>query len=126
MSLKDLFNDVKTHMLKQGMKAIDEQGNCCYKTESGLKCAIGCLIPDNLYDLCFEGKGVGAVVGFSNGNSDNYPVRNYLMNKYSVDSFANMHYLLFKLQCIHDTMSETEWGFELDKLEAEFTNCGQW
>lgn len=124
MSLKDLFNDVKTHMLKQGMKAIDEQGNCCYKTESGLKCAIGCLIPDELYDLYFEGKGVGAVVGFSNGNPDNYPVRNYLMNKYSVDSFAKMKNLLFKLQDIHDEIDETNWGVELDKLDKKFALAG--
>lgn len=124
MSLKDLFNDVKTHMLKQCMKAVDIHGNCCYKTESGLKCAVGCLIPDDLYDLYFEGKGVGFFVGIA--INEEYPVAKYLMNKYSLGDFKIMTRLLVQLQLIHDEIDETNWGVELDKLEAEFTINGHW
>lgn len=60
MDNQELFDRVKTHLLKQMKKSDGERFDtaeigCLYRTEDGLKCAIGCLIPDDKYDPIIEG-----------------------------------------------------------------------
>lgn len=61
MTNQELFDTVAAHLLRQGRRAITADGyNCRYRTEPDedgvvLKCAIGCLIPDELYRPGFEG-----------------------------------------------------------------------
>lgn len=45
----------------------DETKECQYRTPSGKGCAIGCAIPKKLYDPCFEGKSVDALMGIFTG-----------------------------------------------------------
>ena len=40
-----VFDKVSAHLLKQNARATDQAG-CLYLNSEGLKCAIGCLIPD--------------------------------------------------------------------------------
>ncbi len=48
---QDVFNRVATHLLQQGAKSVHAgTGRCCYRGPDGLMCAVGCLIPDKLYD----------------------------------------------------------------------------
>ena len=42
---QEIFNTVKAHLLSQNKQARNEF-SCTYLTTAGLKCAIGCLIPD--------------------------------------------------------------------------------
>jgi hypothetical protein len=42
----ELFNKVVTHLLAQNKKALYAD-MFCYRTPDGLKCAAGCLLPDN-------------------------------------------------------------------------------
>ena len=49
MTLREIFETVKAHLLAQGKQAADENGQCLYRAPGGLKCAVGCLIPDELY-----------------------------------------------------------------------------
>ena len=46
------FDKVTRHLLTQGEKAIDEDGYCQYRTSSGLKCAMGCLMSDKDITKC--------------------------------------------------------------------------
>lgn len=40
-----------------------KSGTCLYRTDDGRKCALGCLIPDDLYDPAFEGEGSWTLLG---------------------------------------------------------------
>jgi hypothetical protein len=45
-SKQTLFNKVVRHLLTQKAQSTSG-GNCCYRSPDGLKCAAGCLLPDN-------------------------------------------------------------------------------
>lgn len=58
MTEQEIFDKVATHLLTQNEKAVNSTGGCVYRTGKGLKCAVGCLISDDLYDPSLEGLGV--------------------------------------------------------------------
>lgn len=49
MNQQDIFDRVLAHLSQQKCRASTHQG-CMYRTPDGLKCAVGALIPDDLYD----------------------------------------------------------------------------
>jgi hypothetical protein len=72
MKLQELFDKSVAHLRKQGVKSVnkslaDESGAfcsyvaCSYRGDSGLMCAIGCVIPDEEYSKNFEGKSASYV-----------------------------------------------------------------
>ena len=53
------FNKVVKHLLKQGRAARDNDRVCRYRDyDSGRKCAIGCLIPNDEYKKSMEGSSI--------------------------------------------------------------------
>jgi hypothetical protein len=64
-TLQEVFNIVSTHLLTQIKRSksceIGKSG-CAYRGKGGLKCAAGVLIPDDQYDLDFEGRYWAALV----------------------------------------------------------------
>ena len=53
---QQVFDQVVTHLMTQGKKSERfTGGSCLYLSDSGLKCAAGCLISDNEYLLQMEG-----------------------------------------------------------------------
>lgn len=99
------FDKVVKHLRKQRKKAKCSskflKGTCAYRTKSGLTCAAGCLIPNELYDKEFEGQGVGSEslsILFENLGHD-------------ID-------LVSDLQIVHDHHSVKKWE-ERFKLVAE-------
>lgn len=108
-SQQEIFDTIVTHLRKQGVRAVDpETGKCCYRTsdEYGriLKCAVGCLIPDDKYTLNIEGAGVGKPVVLACLPPDINHNRLEVLD------------LLRKMQKLHDLSmkdtSEMEWGFK--------------
>lgn len=55
MTNQEIFDKVVNHLLTQNEKAMTKF-RCQYRTEDGLKCAIGCLIPDEKYRREFDDK----------------------------------------------------------------------
>lgn len=58
MTPQEIFDTVATHLFAQGERAIAMEPDtdiCAYRTSDGKKCAVGCLIPDELYDPGMEG-----------------------------------------------------------------------
>lgn len=53
-SAQEVFDIVVHHLFTQGRPAYDGVQNCMYRTPGGLRCAVGALIPDDLYNLEFE------------------------------------------------------------------------
>ena len=58
LSNQEILNRVTVHLYRQGKQAkkpMEDGGNfCLYRAPDGSKCAVGCLIPDELYDPSFE------------------------------------------------------------------------
>lgn len=61
LTAQEVYNIVRDHLLTQNKKSkkdIDGRQVCAYKGENGLSCAVGCLIPDDVYTRNMEGKSV--------------------------------------------------------------------
>lgn len=55
MDRKAIFQKVKTHLLTQKRKSMDPaDAFCSYRGTENRSCAIGCLIPDSIYDPDIE------------------------------------------------------------------------
>lgn len=59
--IERMIVDVLSFLLEQGVpsyQSVDGEGakRCSYRGDNGLKCAVGCLIPDELYGHWMEGK----------------------------------------------------------------------
>jgi len=87
-----IFNVVAMHLLTQNKKSRGEfSENCLYRGPKGLKCAIGCLIPDSVYDPDLEGplrRAVHETLPYWTGGEN---------------------ILLFQLQSIHDKSKPDHW-----------------
>ena len=54
MTEQEIFDKVVLHLYQQGEPSITHGGRCRYRL-SGKMCAIGCLIPDDMYSESMEG-----------------------------------------------------------------------
>ncbi len=102
MTSQEIFDTVAAHLLKQGKRAIANDGVCMYRAPDGCKCAFGCLIPDDLYSPPFENR---LAVGVVNSCPE-------LASLYD----ESTHSLLRDLQSMHDTCNPLEWADELRRL----------
>ena len=55
MTEQEIFDTVLAHLREQGEASTNRSGECRYRGEGGTSCAVGCLIPDELYDPMIEG-----------------------------------------------------------------------
>jgi hypothetical protein len=101
-----VFNTVANHLLKQKRKAYnDGTMSCMYRSPDGLKCAVGCLIPDKEYGINLEGCGIVSII-----QNEEMPNRNHSLWK-AIEAGVgpctpkDMH-LLRLLQNIHDDSRE--------------------
>ena len=97
---QDIFNTAANGLLKQGKKSGDGF-SCFYRGPNGLKCAIGMLIPDELYKARFEGQSAG-----ESG------VINVLI-KIGVPNTIEYANFLENLQGVHDDYHTDKWDREL-------------
>ena len=111
MSVNKLFYKVQKHLLKQNKQARSPAGSCQYRTDSGLSCAVGCLMTDDIYDSSFEGhnlndrlvrKALTPIVGV-----------NYELRLLKLD-------LLHRLQKVHDNEPVEHWASNLAQIKLEF------
>lgn len=52
---QEAFDKVVRHLVAQGRPALNRNKSCAYLSADGLKCAAGCLIPDDFIKLDFDG-----------------------------------------------------------------------
>ena len=108
---QEIFDRVAEHLLKQGERSA--AGVCMYRSPTGLKCAVGCLIPDSRYSLELEELGV-----------TREPVWEVMKELGYKESQVS---LLSELQWIHDGGDPDEWSkllrFAAQKFELEVPKC---
>lgn len=103
-SLQETFDTVVKHLLTQNKRSEDRYSTGCkYKTSTGLKCAVGCLIPDDKYSPEMEGSSTlfGQV-------------------KLLMEDLGHDISLLGRLQGIHDSELVRFWPIHLTELASEF------
>jgi len=123
MNMRETFDIIKTHLLTQNAKSQTEISTsedwpedwyedgepyyssetiCAYRGDNGMKCAVGCIIPDDKYDPSMENVGVICI-------RDNY----------GFDWDGPMVNMLKRLQHIHDVIIVSKWKCYLDRYEHE-------
>ncbi len=109
MDDQEAFNKVVRHLLTQKKRAVGCDGctACRYRTNDGLRCAIGCLIPDDLYDASMENLGVNTLKAFRP------PIAQLFRD-------IRHHNLLENLQEIHDQELVESWHTHLYQVGKNF------
>lgn len=103
------FNKVVKHLLKQGRTAMNDQENTCMywrNKDTGLKCAIGCLIPKDEYH-----KGLEGMTAFTLNEENKLP-------KSLKELDLN---LLDDLQAIHDDRDPQTWLQQLGTIAVKYS-----
>lgn len=111
LSKQEIFTKVKTHLLQQNQRA-KEDGGCRYRTSTGLKCAVGCLIPDELYDRSIEGVSVSL--------NPYSPLGNALLKSGIPGDDTEIEEMLYDLQKIHDRVTPLYWSTALQDLARKY------
>lgn len=107
MNNQEIYNTVRDHLLAQG-KPATIKGVCAYRGDDGLKCAVGCLIPDELYSRDLEGQSVQSTDVFK------------VLTRAGVVESTEQASLLTRLQYVHDVYEPEEWASRLRTVAADF------
>ncbi len=115
MTPQEIFDKVATHLLSQNVKSQDAM-RCVYRGPFGRKCAVGVLIPDELYQPIMEGR---QVQDFSDafGACGTKALRAALD---VVGILPTEMQLLQALQNTHDGYDPREWMVQLGALAMQF------
>lgn len=111
MTNQEAFDIAARHLLKQRRKSY-WGGACAYRDGYGLKCAVGCLIPDELYKPEMECSDFGAGLSVA-GLCEKYPEVAALLE--GVDMC-----LLNDLQNCHDAYLVKSWHANLGKIADRY------
>ena len=103
MNNQEVYDKVKEHLLSQNLRSINPIGECLYRGENGAMCAVGVLIPDDMYYSSFESQ-----------SCDSEAIR-YVLNKFKIDVK-----FVCKLQIIHDSLSTCMWPKALENVATEY------
>jgi hypothetical protein len=107
-NMQSVFDFVVKHLYKQGVRAVYKHG-CAYRVEgTSLRCSIGALIPDSLYDERIEGSTVSGIK--TTKATHKYKKLSAILQKLGFDikrknCGLSMLNFLSRLQTIHDTLS---------------------
>ena len=105
MTTQQAFTKMVKHLRKQGKQSISPRSlGCKYRGPNGLQCAVGCLIPDEVYKNSFEGV---AVLG--------------LYKTLCSTIFKNVDIgLLTQMQEVHDCFAPSQWENQFERVARRF------
>lgn len=116
LSAQEIFDRVARHLLTQGRKSRSGGGDaaCKYRGPRGLKCALGCLIPDVLYSKVIENAVImTSIDGGYERNDVNLALAQLLLDcGIGVERWP----LLDDLQILHDHSAVENWRPGLDRI----------
>ena len=101
MQQQEIFDTVVRHLAKQGKPAMNAVGKCLYRGPDGTKCAVGFLIPDDIYVPEMDQGSLGMLLGVVE-----------LISKFKTlpDFFRINTSLLSELQAVHDHQPQDAWN----------------
>jgi hypothetical protein len=107
---QELFDTVAKHLLTQNAKSRDGGDLCFYRDPNGLKCAVGCLIPDDEYRPEMENRTVAGMLYY----------RPELLTRERFEEIESNIDLLTDLQIVHDDRKIEMWREELRIVANHF------
>jgi len=112
---QEVFDYVIDHLRKQGRRAYDrELGKCLYLADDGAKCAVGCLIPGDVYSPHMENKTIEMLLlGRPYDDEPKRAIRKIERNLRKL-GFNRHADLLFHLQNLHDQTTAWDSPQEFD------------
>lgn len=126
-----IFRRVREHLLAQGRRAVSPTGyGCRYRVLDGdtvLRCAVGCLIPEEAYDPAVEGVGVLTLRPVSTAagprwDADSLPCKSarlgQVLDAAGIPATPEVQELLDLLQKVHDVSPPAAWAERLEEIEA--------
>lgn len=108
MTAQEIFDKIVSHLRTQNAVSVRSDGGCAYRSGDGeKKCAVGCLIPDDVYDPRMEGFMASVVV------------RDYK----ELAHLRGHQDLLESMQMIHDHVSLDRWEdrFKIEAMDHNLT-----
>lgn len=127
MTAQEIFNKVATHLLTQRARSLTnlpetaEIPACNYRGAEGRACAVGCLIPDEMYspdmDISdpfsgYNGTGVASLLG-------RFPDLKPRLLPSGLSERAGLDFLT-ELQYLHDSVEPDIWGKGLRELAVRW------
>lgn len=104
MKNQEAFNTMVQHLRKQSAKSLQAGSDikCMYRAPNGLRCAVGCLIPDNEYADHMDNSSLCRVIEL-------------------VPALQEISYsLLTMMQSIHDGQEVAEWEDGFLRVATQF------
>lgn len=120
---QELFDQCVTHLLTQKERCVDEDDNCVYRGGAGKKCAIGGVLPDNLYKKVYESSDAVTVLvaikhpSVKGCETEAAGLKGLRTIKGDRPKFAE---LATALQLIHDEEDVVNWHDELLNIGRKF------
>lgn len=103
MNKQEVYFKVRNHLLTQ-MKRSVNLGRCRYRGPNGLKCAIGCLIPDERYSRDIEGLTADSIL---------------ISNLVGATTDSDRQFLR-DLQLVHDSNIPRDWNIRLQDVAIKY------
>lgn len=121
VTIQEVFDRVVKHLLTQGNTSFSPNGsNCAYRGVDGLMCAVGCLIPDNLYNPLMDSD--NDEFGFPkdiDGIVEHFGLESLFDFKVTDRSEEDFISLLADLQSMHDMRPPSTWESRLKLLATD-------
>ena len=106
MNRQEIFDKAYLAILKQGRPSTGVRNNsfqsCLYRGEQGVKCVIGHLIPDDLYQPEIEGRMLYVLLQLPEMDDAGYTAFRAIFNKIFPDASREDIEFLHSLQLAHD------------------------
>ena len=116
MNLQLAFDEMADHMLQQNKRSVTTGGSCKYLGPNGLKCGVGGIIPDHLYDESMEEKVVADIFRNFDGLWSHWSNRYGLVGG-RISEFIR---LCNHIQAVHDDYDPDDWPARLKKVAEQF------
>lgn len=129
MTPQEIFDKVATHLLTQNHKAqtllADTNGDsslaCAYRSYDGRSCAVGCLIPDDMYDPAIEGTSIDYWPTKKHTEEFRLKFVDLIKNETDTGEQIQSKFDLLKvLQHVHDHNDTSLWRVKLHRVAKQF------
>lgn len=97
------FDTVYKHLMQQNLRSM-VGGKCAYRGDDDLKCAIGCLIPDDVFNFTYN----------------SFSIKEPESRAMIPDHYTKSQIFLTELQHIHDTKPVSKWDELLRKFAEKW------
>lgn len=118
LTAQEIYDRAAAHLLAQNRPAMNESGQCFYRTADGLRCAVGGLLNPEIDTTPFEGMSPLAALVKEDDSIESPELRGALLaSGINVDEHADF---LSRLQRVHDAYVPSEWQMKLIELAHDY------